>query len=64
MSGKHTERNDPIVKGKAMEENRREEVRDLQKGHHMAPRQNVTSKRKNSGARGSQRPQSRRPALP
>jgi len=57
MSGKPAEHNAKAgVKGKAMEEDRREEVRDLQKGHHMAPRQNVTSKRKNAGARGSQRP--------
>jgi hypothetical protein len=56
MSGKHTDHSDPIAKGKAMEENRREEVRDLQKGHHMAPRQNVTNKRKDAGARGSKRP--------
>ncbi len=57
MTGKPVERNNKAgVKGRAMEEDRREEVRDLQKGHHMAPRQNVTSKRKSAGARGSQRP--------
>ena len=56
MSGNQIEGKGPLPKGKGMEEDRREEVRDLQKGHHMAPRQNVTSKRKNAGARGSQRP--------
>lgn len=33
----------------------REVIRDVQKGQHMAPRQRITSKRKETSARGSTR---------
>jgi hypothetical protein len=37
--------------GKQSDRTRREAVRDLNKGHHMAPRQTVTGKRKSKDNR-------------
>lgn len=41
--------------GKVSEETRRKAVRDIEKGHHMAPRQNVTSKRRSASTKALKR---------
>ena len=50
MPSKKPSRNTPT--------DRRKVIRNIEKGHHMAPRQNVTSKRKGSSARGGPRKRS------
>lgn len=46
----------PPQEGKASTETRRKAIRDIEKGHHMAPRQTVTSKRKGARAREMRAP--------
>jgi hypothetical protein len=45
----------PPKPGKVSEETRRKAARDLEKGHHMAPRQRVTSKRKSASTKALRR---------
>src|SRR5690349_9345322 len=45
----------PPKAGKVSEETRRKAARDLEKGHHMAPRQRVTSKRKSASTKALRR---------
>jgi hypothetical protein len=45
----------PPEPGKVSQETRRKAIRDLEKGHHMAPRQTVTSKRKSASTKALKR---------
>lgn len=45
----------PPKEGKTSPETRRKAIRDIEKGHHMAPRQTVTSKRKSASTRALRR---------
>jgi len=45
----------PPEKGKVSQETRRKAAHDLEKGHHMAPRQRVTAKRKSASTKALKR---------